>query len=145
MKFNIVPPRTPWILPDGQPTKEFYKFILNLLNAAGGGDQTQEDVERMLLDYSAPRGPDERAVVEARMQIGLGDPQVGRTADVERRLQSVEKSVSEQPPSAGRVAELERRMQLLESLLAEAARPRSDLTTLQAQIDVATAFSAGHH
>lgn len=38
VNYSIIPPRDKWILPDGTPTREFYIFIFNLFQAAGGGN-----------------------------------------------------------------------------------------------------------
>lgn len=58
MAFSIIPPPAPWIdVTTGMPTRPFYRFMVDLFNAAGGGQVSFDDVILLLASAQAQSDP----------------------------------------------------------------------------------------
>lgn len=142
MNYSLIPSRPgQWINADGTPTREFYRFILNLFNAAGGGKLTLADVEALAYTVSAREQDTPRVAAEARQLAALAP--LPRTTDLEARVRVLELLQQSQAARPNQ-SDLERRLQALEAIQGAVSR-LAEIERRLSLYDAGSYLFLGHH
>lgn len=119
--FSVIQAGHRWIKPDGTPETWFYRFILNIFNAAGSGT------------------PPFLAEVSNLSILSTTRP----GTDYDRKIADLTRLISSLPNPSGRIAALEARIASLEKQLHEAQSRRVDLNPLNNRVEQLTALVMG--
>lgn len=119
--FSIIQAGHPWVNRDGTPTPYFFRLIVNMFEAGGGG-----------------KPPGTASIVNYTFSQNQSG---GR--DAERNVSDITTALSTYPNSTGRIAALEKRIVELEQIIYESRTV--DVNPMQKQIDRLTALVMASH